>query len=48
MTCTQFEGYVDETYMEAIDWKTARLVAIIPIRVGSEKCAASRGVGPLR
>lgn len=35
-------------HIEANDWKMARLVASIPIRVGSEKWAASRGVGPLR
>ena len=32
--------------MEAMDWKTARLTATIPTRVGSEKWAASRGDGP--
>ena len=34
------------TYMDAMDWKTARLTATMPTRVGSEKWAASRGVGP--
>lgn len=32
--------------MDARDWKTARLTATIPRRVGSEKFAASMGVGP--
>ena len=36
------------TYIDANVWKTARLTAIIDIRVGSEKWAASSGVGPLR
>jgi hypothetical protein len=32
--------------MDAIDWKTARLTATIPTRVGSEKWTASKGDGP--
>lgn len=34
--------------MDATDWKTARFTAIIPMRVGSEKWAASIGDGPWR
>lgn len=35
-------------YIDAMDWNVARFTAIMPMRVGSEKCAASNGVGPLR
>jgi hypothetical protein len=34
-------------HIDAIDWNVARFTATIPIRVGSEICAASMGVGPL-
>jgi hypothetical protein len=33
-------------YIEAMDWKAARWTAVMPIRVGSVKFAASNGVGP--
>jgi hypothetical protein len=36
------------TYIDAMDWKAARLTATMPTRVGSEKCVASSGEGPLR
>lgn len=32
--------------MDATDWKTERLTATMVSRVGSEKLAASMGVGP--
>ena len=35
------------THIDATDWNTARLTASIPIRVDSEKLAASIGDGPL-
>jgi hypothetical protein len=35
-------------YMDAMDWNAARLTATMPIRVGSEKWATSKGDGPLR
>ena len=35
------------THIDAMDWNTARLTASIPIRVDSEKLAASIGDGPL-
>jgi hypothetical protein len=34
------------TYIDATDWKTARLTATMPTLVGSEKWAASIGLGP--
>ena len=45
---TPRRGDLDEwTHMEAIDWNTARFTTNIPIRVDSEKLAASIGDGPL-
>jgi len=35
------------THMDAIDWNTARFTTNIPMRVDSEKLAASIGDGPL-
>jgi len=33
--------------MDAMDWNVARWTAVMAIRVGSEKLAASMGEGPL-
>lgn len=35
------------THIDATDWNTARLTTSIPIRVDSEKLAASTGDGPV-
>ena len=35
------------THIDATDWNTARLTTSIPIRVDSEKLAASTGDGPI-
>lgn len=40
-------GWDEDTHIDAIDWNTARFTTNIPMRVDSEKFAASIGDGPL-
>ena len=40
------EKTTELTHMDAMLWKVARCVAASPNRTGSEKLAASSGVGP--